>query len=383
MFKCLQFIAGEHMPSPISDFKGLDDWVPIFYTGDHTDSNGVVRKWTQAHLDEVVSNFDAANPPPAVPGHPQNNSPQLAKVADVRVNDGVLEAQFGDIDATFKGIVESGELQNRSVRLVSTDKGVQLDHVGFLGLSKPALKGLPPIEFSAPTGEFHDYGIDWATASRFSSLHEMLSSVREWIIDQYSRKVADQVVPKWELNRLPVSEGEIDHGGEFKQSKNKEGDMPEVNGIGEKQIADHADEIAKKDADFSKLNEKTEKLQAELAAERLTHQRNECASFVEAKVADGVVTPAQAEGMIDFMASLGEQKFDFCSVKEGVAPVETSAQKWFKDFVGALGKQVPLGKHNDFKGGGAESLNEQVADFMAKNPGTSSAEALAKVQAQG
>ena len=90
----------------------------------------------------------ADHEPPAVVGHPKDNSPAFGWVDSVRkvVKNGaaVLEAKFKDLAPEFVQAVKDGRYKKRSAAFY---KDGRLRHVGFLGGMPPAVKGLAPIEF--------------------------------------------------------------------------------------------------------------------------------------------------------------------------------------------------------------------------------------------
>jgi len=72
------------MPKQRHDFRGFDDWVEVFRSGRQTNSQGRSREWTDANLDSVVGHFDAADPPPAVAGHPRSDALAYAWVGALK-----------------------------------------------------------------------------------------------------------------------------------------------------------------------------------------------------------------------------------------------------------------------------------------------------------
>lgn len=126
-------------------------WVAIFRAGDY----GEKGKWTRGDLDEVVANFSAGEwAPPAVFGHPKEDSPAHGWVSELRRNGDVLEAKFTNVSDELEGSVKDMRFPNRSAAfyLDPKGKGPALRHVGFLGATPPEVKGLEPIQFS--DGEF-------------------------------------------------------------------------------------------------------------------------------------------------------------------------------------------------------------------------------------
>ncbi|MGB5218563.1 MAG: hypothetical protein WBN66_09720 [Smithella sp.] len=100
------------------NFKGFDDYIPIFRGGKQTDSNGVVHDG-DALIDKAIAKFNAAvHEPPACIGHPKDDAPaygwvkSLKKVADKTGN--LLLAKFGQVEPAFSAMVQEGRIKKRS-----------------------------------------------------------------------------------------------------------------------------------------------------------------------------------------------------------------------------------------------------------------------------
>jgi len=143
-------ISGSNGALGSSDFalptaKHLEQWIEIFRAGSITDSQGQGHQFTANDLDEVVANFKPDSPPPYVIGHPKDNAPVLGRVRALKRVGLGLWAKGTQIDPEFDKLIEKGFYRNRSVRIIQSPKGWQLVHVGFLGATPPAVKGLAPI----------------------------------------------------------------------------------------------------------------------------------------------------------------------------------------------------------------------------------------------
>ncbi len=117
----------------------------VFRTGRHTDSNGHEREWTEGDLDRIAAGYDPArHEAPVVIGHPKENAPAYGWVEKLeRVGD-VLWAEIKPTVEGFSDWVRHGLWKKRSVSLYPD---LTLRHIGFLGATPPAVKGLPDIQF--------------------------------------------------------------------------------------------------------------------------------------------------------------------------------------------------------------------------------------------
>jgi hypothetical protein len=131
------------------NFKDFADWIPIFYGGIQTDSQGNTHDG-DVMIDKAVSNFNPViHEPPVVIGHPREDAPAFGWVEKLKAEfvDGVntLFAQFKQLNPEFKKLVESGAYKKRSAAFYPDGT---LRHVGFLGAVPPAVKGLADISFA-------------------------------------------------------------------------------------------------------------------------------------------------------------------------------------------------------------------------------------------
>lgn len=113
-----------------------------------TDSAG--RGWNGDELiDKATANFNAAeHEPPVVIGHPRENAPAYGWVSGLRKTlkhgRAVLEARLSQVVPEFEEAVRRGLYKKRSASFYPDGR---LRHVGFLGATPPAIKGLADIAF--------------------------------------------------------------------------------------------------------------------------------------------------------------------------------------------------------------------------------------------
>lgn len=177
----------------------------IFRAGSHVASNGQAVTFSEADLAATVNAYDPTlHEAPIVIGHPRHDSPAYAWVKSLHVGADGLQAEPDQIDVAFAELVDAGRFKKISASFYQPDSpnnpvpGVfYLRHVGFLGAMPPAIKGLKPVEFSASDEGIIEFA-DWG--------HEVGSGLwrrmREWLIAQFGKETADQVVPSWEVDSL-------------------------------------------------------------------------------------------------------------------------------------------------------------------------------------
>ncbi len=123
-----------------------ENWIEIFKIGIHTDSEGRVREWTDKDLDEIASSYNpAVHEAPIVIGHPKEDSPAYGWVGSLKTDAGKLLMKPSQLIEEFKDWVKRGLYKKVSIALYP-DLGLR--HVGFLGATPPAIKGLRQATFS-------------------------------------------------------------------------------------------------------------------------------------------------------------------------------------------------------------------------------------------
>ena len=126
------------------DFKGFDDWIPIFKGGEQRDSQGRLHD-ADALIDKAISMFDPnQHEAPIVIGHPKNNGPAFGWIKDLKKIGNTLYAKFKDVVPEFENLVKRGLFKKRSASFYLDGS---LRHVGFLGAMPPAVKGLADLKF--------------------------------------------------------------------------------------------------------------------------------------------------------------------------------------------------------------------------------------------
>lgn len=355
------------------DFRGLTDWFEIFRTGTHTASDGATHTWTERDLGEMVANHNAADPAPLVIGHPKTDDPAYGWSDALKVEGGVLFARARQVEPKFEALVKEGRYAKRSVRLQKTGQGWKVEHIGFLGAKPPAIEGLAPV-YSAPEGDVLDFESDSYTPSM---LARMMRRMRDFLIEKYGAEAADRVMPDYEIDSLTGhaealrNDNNTEAGNAFARHDNKgerhmdkqftQADIDAALARGQ----DQGKQMAQ--SDFS-AQETT--LREQLAAERRQRLTAEFAAEIGTCIDAGRLTPAQAEGMAEFMLRLADdaaEQFEF-SAGEGdqASQVKKSPLAWFRDFTARLPKQIETGQQSagTLPAGDAGSLASAAVDYQ-------------------
>lgn len=335
------------------EFKGLRDWVEVFKVGTHTDSKGRTATFSAADLDEMAANV-AGSGVPHVLGHPKHDDPAYAwtKPGDLKREGDSLLARATDINSEFERAIDSGAYRERSISIYRDPaRGWVPRHIGWLGAMEPGVTGLQPLQYAAelPDGaEVYEFAAEapaWDTGYALREIAGLWRGLRDWLIGKEGLELADRLVPDWTLTTLgdiarritetPSHDNPEPATGMFNRGPTT---MPKTyteEELEAAKITARAEAAAAAQLQFSAQG-------AELSELRAMRQREGHERQVQDWTAAGLVTPARATGMVEFMAALeGGEGGEFAFS----APDKTEAKKtpiqWFRDFM-AGAKAVKL-----------------------------------------
>jgi len=320
---------------------GLQDWVEIFRGGWQTDSAGRRKFFSESDLDSIVAHHDAADPAPAVVGHPKSDDPAYGWVSGLKRSGASLLARFRDVEPQFEALIREGRFRKRSIAIDPAEGGgYRLRHVGWLGAAAPAVPGLQPVAFEAAAA--HEFVLDDAATA--SLLARALRNLRELIVEKFGIEAADRYAPEFDIEALAEQAAALRQPPE---------PMPEFTApTGDPPMPDPkpTQTFTQADLDAAAAQARADAEQ-QLAAERRTRLTQEYSAQITAAIDAGRLTPAQAEGMVEFVLALPDDeaaRFEF-SRGEGAAAskAQLSPRAWFLAFMQALGKQVPVGEQSD------------------------------------
>lgn len=322
-------------------FKGFDDFIEIFRGGRQVDSAGVEHDG-DAIIDKAIASFSAEqHEPPAVVGHPEDNSPAYgwteALKSVVQPNGTkILLAKFKDVMPEFEELVKAGRFKKRSAAFYPDGR---LRHVGFLGAVPPAVKGLADIKFDegVPVSfEFADY--------RASVIARLFGRLREFLIEEKGVEAADRIVPDYEVDTLKEEAIRDEPAvSMYSERQQKEGTVPAT-----------ATATTFTEADIEAARKKAQEegraaAAAEFAEKERTRQetaaKEAIAAFCKKPVAEGGPLPAWLDGGLkEFMKGLVASPVTIEFAEKG-AQTKKSSLDWFTGFISGLPATVMFKEH--------------------------------------
>lgn len=311
-------------------------WVDVLTAGTHTDDKGIKRVIDARFLEQLVSNLDAdLHEPPVVIGHPETDAPAFGWVCGMRVEDGILQAQFCDVDPQFEEMVRGGKFKKRSVALyldkvnAPGGRAPALRHVGFLGAKPPAVKGLRNISFDE--GEAATFEV--ITFSEGEAMGEKDN-------DKEAQGLAERA---WDALKKKLGLSDDKPAGT--QASFSEADVQRLIGEAVEGVE------AKFSETLTRLEKDNKELRTRVDRQSGASRRSEIVTFCEG-LGGGKFLPAfKRMGMVEFMESLaasGQKVSVVTFAEEGGGEVqktqELSPLDWFKSFLETLPSFVEFGE---------------------------------------
>jgi hypothetical protein len=187
-----------------------DNWIAVFKTGAHTDSNGNTKTWTERDLDTIAHGYDPSfHEAPVVIGHPKDDAPAYAWVESLKRVGKTLFAKLKDIVPEFAEMIDRGLYKKRSVSLYSDGT---LRHIGFLGAMPPAVKGLPGYAFSDRAGITIEF-----TDSSLSEIRKEIEKIQkeDELINRIAELVANELQADKKLSYLDAFDNVVNKNPEI------------------------------------------------------------------------------------------------------------------------------------------------------------------------
>ncbi len=385
------------MPSQsnTSDFKGLTDWVEVFRAGTHKDSLGRTVTFSRSDLDEIANNLSASAPPPHVITHKALYSPfRYGDVVEAKREGDRLFIRSDNVEPAFESLVAQRRLPDRSIRLARTASGLNLAHVAWLGAEPPAVEGMAPVQFAAASDQVFDFSFQEVRSSGL--LARALRRMREFLIEQSGVEVADRVMPDYEVEAAEELHVDARTEPASAQETSFAAPTPEPEAEGDLEMPAEKQTTVPV-ADFEASQAENIELKKKVAAGERAQRVSDFQKTVTVVIDAGRLTPAQTEGMAEFMATLSDAEDAQFEFSAGDATASKSPSAWFTDFVAKLGKQLDLdesdagrelepGKVVDFTAQPGYRVSEEklvlhnkALDYQAKHPGTEYLIAVAAV----
>ena len=290
----------------------------IFKPGKHTASDGRVIEFTAEMLQAAVAAYDPAlHEAPIVVGHPKDNGPAYGWVKSLAFDEsGAVVVEPQQLETTFEEMVDAGRFKKRSASWYMPDSPVNpkpgtlyLRHVGFLGATAPAIKGLKDVEFSDGEGV-----VEFVENARFAwaSVNVMLRGLREWIIGKDGLEAADKVLPNFYLSDIEAASRQSDDTQiAGMPAYSEDPDMKTIEQL-QAEVAAQAATIAtlqanQKPANFGEQEASLQAREAAVATAEAAAQRVTISNRVDAIVKAGRMVPAQKAAAVSFAMGLADK----------------------------------------------------------------------------
>jgi len=322
------------------NFKGFDDYIPIFRGGKQIASNGKEYDG-DALIERALANFNAAkHEPPVVIGHPKDDTaPSYGWVESLKKQGDLLMAKFKQVQPDFADMVKAGLFKKRSASFYPDGT---LRHIGFLGATPPAVKGLPDVAFT----EGEDSCFEFSESFAWSSIADVFRNLREWLIEKFDQETADRLVPDWKIDDIRSaanSPSEVVQPNNYKEKEVSNMNFKEklkaflgtigfdVSKIPDEAIPGEAPAATGQqfsEADIEKIRTDAERKGKEAAERNFAEQqkqtrlatiKTEIAAFCESLIKAGKITPATvAFGLPEILFSMAEldNQIEFGEKKE-------------------------------------------------------------------
>ena len=325
--------------------------------GLHTDRNGTALEFSEAIRKDIAASYDPSiHEAPLVIGHPKTDDPAWGWVKSIELAEDGAHAVPKQVNAEFEEMVVNGHFKKISCSVYLPDSPSNpkpghhyLRHIGFLGATPPAIKGLSAIEYAD-----NEVGVlyfeDYATMSAAG----LFSRIRDFFIDQFGLEKADSVLPSYEIDYLKTiaARDETTDSTMYTEpiTTNTEGGDPVK--TADQQAAEFAERETKLVADAATLKARED---AVLAKER-SNARQSTVDFCEGLIKSGQMLPVQREAFTEaLIACDGREPVEF---SEGDKKFTSTPRAALEAALKAMPKLVEFGEKAKPAAGGLADLPE-------------------------
>lgn len=304
--------------------------------GNYTDMNGKKVEVTPDYLNQLAANYDPAlHEAPAVIGHPETDAPAYGWVTSVRVNGDKLEVQFADVEPQFERMVREGRFKKRSLKIYNDPDKLPagrvpyIAHVGFLGATPPAVKGLKNIQLNEAPGFEIEIAGDITFSEGDKAVNDKEKAELEQTIGERIATFFKEKFGKEDKSATAFSEPDI-----------------------KKLVADAVSVVETKFSEqITELENQNKQLKEKVDKQGGSAQRASIVAFLDSVGAERMLPAFKNSGVIEFMEALvsTEAKVEVLTLaeeggKEVEKKVEMKPLEWFQKFLKTLPAFVRLGE---------------------------------------
>ncbi|WP_374569679.1 hypothetical protein [Phenylobacterium sp.] len=286
------------------------DTIQAFKAGKHRAIDGRFYEFSEADVAAIAAGYDPSlQAAPIVLGHPKTDDPAWGWVKGLSVQDGHLVAETERVDQAFAEGVDAGRYRYVSAAFYAPQDAANpkpgswyLRHVGYLGATPPAVKGLQPA-FAAGAGEFVAFG----SADGFW-VKDVLRGIRDFFIEKFSLEEADRVIPSYAIDNIEREEDRpafAEAGAESIAASDDAGTVQGAAGADTVEGAAADDRLAEREAALQAREATVAQREAAFAETARTDARAEDAAYLDGLVAAGRLPPAQRDRVAAIFARLG------------------------------------------------------------------------------
>lgn len=301
--------------------------IEIFRAGTHTSDDGSQHTFSEADLQAMADAYNpAVSEAPLVVGHPKTNNPAFGWVDKLHVKDGVLLMDTKDVQPAFAEMVRSKRFKKRSASFYppkhpGNPKPGQfhLRHVGFLGAQPPAVKGLADIP-------------DFTDDDSCPCFSEAVSDAVPVDNDSAANPATD-LPPQPTQTTEPEEDDDMSEQlkEELAKAQAKREELEAEKAALEEKIAKERERAAKAEKE------------AKNYAESIKKQRDaEIASFAEAQIKAGKMTPAEQPVVTALLT--GAADMEPVSFGEGSGKKDTAPAEFLKGLIASRQPVVDFGE---------------------------------------
>ena len=323
----------------------------IFKAGKHTAINGTTHEYTVDDVAAMANVYDpAVHEAPIVVGHPKLDGPAYGWVKSLKAENGSLVAEFGEMNPDFEALVRGHSYKKVSASFYPPSSPSNprpgnwyLKHLGFLGATPPAIKGLAAINFAEDESVVSIEFSEASHSAAFDYVARVFRGLREWMIAKEGNEAAEAAIPNYMIDGINQLTTYQDHPLE----QSAFGELPK-NPLNH--VITHDDN---KETSMSQENQETlaaaqaraAEAETKLAAlEKAQADKNRADShtantdFAESLVTAGTLKPADKALVVqalDFAEYPAEQSVDF---GEGTTkkPLAAALREFFKTLPQAI-----------------------------------------------
>ncbi|MBR2978874.1 MAG: hypothetical protein IKC51_02935 [Myxococcaceae bacterium] len=305
--------------------------IKIFKSGTRTTAAGQTIEFSDADLVACAAAYDpATSEAPIVIGHPKTDAPAYGWIAGLIAEDGALFADLDRVNPAFAEAVNGGAYRHVSAAFYGPHNPANpkpgayyLRHVGFLGATPPAVKGLGAVEFAAGEADVVaeiDFAESETEARGDGGAFPSSSPAQSGALDPDRTS--------------PAAEGESTGANTaIAEAAPDSAALTDAPAGAPKNETELVERLAELEARARALDEREQKLAALEAAQK----RAEVANFAEGLVRAGRLLPRDQAGVVEFLLAIPEGEIAFA---EGESTRRVEPAAWLREFLGRLPVQV-------------------------------------------